>query len=42
MSYANLLMYSSVIPGYEDEEKEEVIDADDPRNQEKINKLFYG
>lgn len=36
-------MYSSVIPGYDDEEKEEeIIDADDPKNQEKINKLFYG
>lgn len=36
-------MYSSVIPGYEDkEEKGEIIDADDPKNQEKINKLIYG
>lgn len=35
-------MYSSVIPGYEDKEEEEIIDADDPKNQEKINKLIYG
>lgn len=44
LSYANLILYSSSIPGYDDEkqEDEDVINADDPKNKEKIKKLLFG
>lgn len=41
LSYANLVLYSSVLPSYDDEKDEDVINADDPRNKEKIRKLLY-
>lgn len=44
MSYANVLMYLAVLPSYQDRETEErdsTIDADDPRNMDKIKKLLY-
>jgi hypothetical protein len=42
LSYANLVLYSSVLPSYDDEkEDDEIINADDPRNKEKIRKLLY-
>jgi len=37
-------MYSSVIPSDDDEdeaEKTDIINADDPKNVERINKLLY-
>jgi hypothetical protein len=47
MSYANLIMYSSVLPSYDDEKEgdkndEEIINADDPRNQERIRRELFG
>ena len=52
MSYANVMMYGSVLPSYNkddkkdkeketEEEDDDVINADDPANQEKIRKLLY-
>ena len=48
MSYANLILYSAVIPSYHSqkeqggkaERKREVIDMNDPRNEEKLDQLF--
>jgi len=43
LSYANLILYSSTIPGRDDEQKsEEIINADDPKNKEKIRKILFG
>ena len=45
MSYANLIMYSSVLPGADDEkeeQKEKVINADDPKNRKLIEQELYG
>lgn len=41
LSYANLVLYSSVLPGYDDEKGDEVINADDPKNKQKIRELLY-
>lgn len=41
LSYVNLILYSSVIPGYDDVKEEEYINADDPRNAQKIRELLY-
>jgi pyruvoyl-dependent arginine decarboxylase (PvlArgDC) len=43
MTYANLVMYSSVLPSSDDEEeKEEVtINADDPKNKDLINHELF-
>jgi len=42
MSYANTILYSSVLPSYDDLKEEETINADDPRNRSKIRKELYG
>lgn len=44
-SFANILMYGAVIPGYDDLKTEaktdhKVINADDPANQIELEKLF--
>lgn len=46
MSYANMIMYSSVLPSYNDKSKQpedsnEVINADDPANRELVRKLMF-
>lgn len=42
MSYANMVLYSSVLPSYSTEkEQEETIDADDPENKELINQILH-
>ncbi len=40
-SYVNLVLYSSVLPSYDDEKTEDVINADDKKNAEMIRKLLY-
>ncbi len=46
VSYANLILYSSIFPDYNSksenkkENNTEIIDADDPRNAEKVNKIL--
>lgn len=42
MSYANMILYSSVLPTYDDKKEEEVIDADDPANRRAVQKELYG
>lgn len=44
MSYANVILYSSVLPSYGEskEEKEKVINGDDPKNMEEYNKILFG
>ena len=50
MSYVNLIMYSRVLPSYESEDKqekkedvgEEVINADDPANRDKVREILFG
>lgn len=51
MSYANMLLYGAVLPSYDDDndnedevdrKKDEVINADDPANKEKIRMLLFG
>lgn len=43
MSYSNLILYSSVIPGNDNGgESDEVIKADDPKNREKVKQLLFG
>ena len=45
MSYANVIMYSAVLPSYNSKKKDgaanqKVIKADDPRNREEVRKFF--
>ena len=42
MSYVNIILYSSVLPSYDDKKEEEIINADDPANREAIQKELYG
>lgn len=46
MSYVNMVMYGKVLPHYGDkkEEKkgEEVINADDPKNRDKVRQILSG
>jgi len=53
MSYANIIMYGAVLPSYDNEVndksesntwkgKGERINADDPANREKVNKILFG
>ncbi|MDR0429366.1 MAG: hypothetical protein LBH58_02665 [Tannerellaceae bacterium] len=47
MSYANMIMYASVLPGYSDKNKgagkdNEVINADDPKNRDKVRSILFG
>jgi hypothetical protein len=43
VSYANLILYSSVLPSSDDEEEkeEEIINADDPKNKDLINHELF-
>lgn len=47
MSYANVIMYSSVLPSYDGKKKDKkggepqkLIKADDPANREEVRKFF--
>ncbi len=47
MSYANMVMYSAVLPSYDSKKdrgsetgKQDIIKADDPRNSEKVLALL--
>ena len=46
MSYTNMIMYGAVIPSYsgkqakKKDEGQDIINADDPRNRERIRKIF--
>lgn len=46
MSYVNLIMYGAVLPSYKHGNKEgkddEIINADDPKNHERIREFFAG
>jgi hypothetical protein len=49
MSYANMIMYGSVLPSYGDKNKgadkdndNEVINADDPKNRDKVRSIMFG
>jgi hypothetical protein len=46
MSYANIIMYSSVLPSYngkgKDNERKGVIMADDPKNRDIVKNLLFG
>lgn len=49
MSYANVILYSAVLPSYSAKKKgdrghgqERAIDADDPKNREKVNAILFG
>lgn len=44
MSFSNVTLYSRTIPTGEEEkeEKDDTIDADDPRNREKVKKILFG
>ena len=42
LSYANLILYCSVLPSYDDEKENEIINADDPRNREKVKNILFG
>jgi hypothetical protein len=44
MGYANMIMYSSVLPSYKsrkDDKDEDIINADDPNNREIARKLMF-
>lgn len=44
LSYTNLIMLGAALPSYDtdkdDESKEEVIDASDPANQERVREIL--
>lgn len=47
MSFANLMLYNSVLPSYDgaknaEKPKQEVVNADDPRNREMVKKALRG
>lgn len=45
MSYVNMVMYGKVLPHYGDKDKkkgEEVINADDPKNRDKVREIISG
>jgi len=50
MSYANMIMYSSVLPSYnskkdrkgDEKDNDSTINADDPRNRDKVKSVIYG
>jgi len=44
MSYTNLILYSSVLPSYDDikeGDSKKVLNADDPKNREAIRKELF-
>lgn len=47
MSWANTIMYGAVLPGSGDKKKDkgsekEIVNADDPRNKEKVKSIIQG
>jgi hypothetical protein len=48
MSYANVIMYSSVLPSYNSKNDKpgkhgkNVINADDPKNKDAVHKILFG
>jgi hypothetical protein len=47
MSYANIIMYGSVLPSYNSRQKDsegraDVIRADDPKNRNIVKKILFG
>jgi hypothetical protein len=47
MSYVNMIMYSSILPSYDsgkkkDKNREETINADDPKNRERVKQILFG
>ena len=47
MSYANMIMYGSVLTSYGDKNRgadkdNEVINADDPKNRDKVRSIMFG
>jgi len=50
MSYANLIMYNAVIPSFDGGDTaggagvkdDEVVNADDPKNRDKVSKVLFG
>ena len=44
MSFANVSLYSSVLPSYDDvaTKKEEIINADDPKNKDLVHNALFG
>lgn len=42
MTYANIVLFQSVIPNSDDSEKKDVIKADDPANREKVRQILFG
>ena len=49
MSYANMIMYGAVLPSYKSSKKDatgkagdnEEINADDPRNRDKVRRILF-
>lgn len=41
MSHANTILYSSVLPSYDDIKEKDRINADDPKNRERVKKTLY-
>lgn len=37
-----MILYSSVLPSYDDIKQDDVIKADDPKNKDQVNKILYG
>lgn len=50
MSYANMIMYGAVLPSYKSGKRSktgrpdshEVINADDPKNRDKVKSILFG
>ena len=44
MSLQNITMYNAVIPSFDssDNKDNEIINADDPKNKDLINKILFG
>lgn len=48
MSYVNLIMFNAVLPSYDTKKydkkngREEVINASDPKNKDKVHKIMFG
>lgn len=47
VSFANVVLYGSALPSYDDEKEEdikgeEIINADDPANREKVREALFG
>lgn len=42
MTYQNVMLYSSVLPSYDADNKDAELDASDPRNKDKVQQLLFG